>query len=104
MSEIRVVIGGNEIRYLDEPDKRTPVDHAKEVPCFGSEADDQAFWNRHRLSERFWQTAKMPSQKVRDLLASVPTRPDSSRATAHLPAGGRGQAYRRARRGSRLRD
>jgi predicted HicB family RNase H-like nuclease len=58
MTEASTIIHGRRVYYDADPDNRIEVDSADQIPHFETEAEEQAWWETHALSETFWRTAK----------------------------------------------
>ena len=57
MTEAKMIVGGKEVRFLDE-DARARIDRADQIPHFPDEAAERAWWGEHTLSEEFWRNAE----------------------------------------------
>ena len=64
MSEARMVVGGKEVRYLDEDDL-IEVNRPEEISQFKSEAEEAAFWDTHTLSSAYWRAGGPESDAIR---------------------------------------
>jgi hypothetical protein len=57
MIEASGMVRGRSVYYNAEPDGRELIDRADQIPHFETEAEEQVWWETHRLSPTFWQTA-----------------------------------------------
>jgi hypothetical protein len=81
MSEAKMTVRGKQVSYIRENDDRIRIDSADQIPDFETEAEEQAFWETHALSARFWREAEPAPE---DRLPPV-RRATKTRSTKQMP-------------------